>query len=540
MLLAGCLALVGIGGLARFSSRSVLDDSYIVSRYADNVLATGRLSWNPGAEPTYGLTGPLYLVVVAPLRAVASDSPALALSLSSLLCGVASILLMIQMARKSGGGGALHRRIAVGLVLFSCASSIETFASHLLSGMDTMFAIAYLTAYFLLLLRREARGGAAHDMMAGAWGALAFLARPDLLIFTVSVPLLLWWLNVEAPARSSARRLLAVTLGALALLVAFTTWYFDSALPLPFRAKGLRFYGDFIYERYAGVALAQLRSFGTSYWFLFALAGVNIVLGPRQWWRSTPPLEKGILAGTVAFLAYHATLVLPIMSDSQRFYYPTLPALVYLGNRGLFRLIKGGRGLSSWRWPARAVAACCAAIGLWGLVRACASEWEGLRVLRAQGGFARFSLSETFARGELVKVWPGLDIIAGLPDDLVIATTEVGFPAAMNPGKRIVDLAGLNETGIVLGRFSPAELLRAILPDVIYLPHSDYREMNRAIRAEPDLLSRYQLSSGTAEPPSLDVAILRESPHYASLRAIVAERGSDRGDHLQGRTRAAR
>jgi hypothetical protein len=515
---------ISVACLSRFTIGSVWDDSYIVGRYADNWLKTGRLSWNPGDAPTYGFTSPLYLAAVIPLRAIAS-SEALALALSSLLSGLLAFGLLSILGRAIAHGGSHKAGIALAWLVFAFGSSAGSLATHLLSGMDTMFAVAFLAAFLVLLEGRHRPDARLVGPRAAILGGLAFMARPDLLLFTLAVlavPAVLVSLPGARGGRRRAWTDLGIALLTLAAQLLLTSAYFHSALPLPFYAKGLHLYGDSIYETYAGVAIAQLIAFGKSYGYFLLPVGVEILLGPTSWWQRTSALEKGVLGGSVLFIAYHALFVLPIMFYAQRFYYPALPALFYLAVRASCRLA------DDWsRARPRLLLASgtlCTGIGLVGLVKSGVSEWQQWRFPKTQQTLGHFSVSENYRAGAPSAVWRGLDGIAALPDDLVVATTEVGYPAAMNPTKRIIDLAGLNNTDIALGRVSPQGLLRTVLPDVIYLPHPDYREMNRAIRTEPDLLSRYEMFQGYPSPPALDVALLRASRHYSELRRFIEPR----------------
>ena len=516
-LIGASVAVLVVALLARFTIGSVWDDAYIVLRYADRVAASGALSWNPGEPPTYGLTSPLYLGVVVPIRAGVDASPALAALLSSLVCGVIAIGLMLRLTQAAGPIPPPDQAPAVTLQFVSLALSAGPLADHLSSGMDTTFAMAWLSVYFLLIARR----GRSAATLAGVWGGLAFLARPDLLLFTLCTPVVLALTSSTGADRAAAFRLLRSTLITLAIQLAFTTWYFDSTLPLPFHAKSGNLYGDSIRETYAGVAWAQLQAFVRSFWPLFLMAAVGILRDPRRWWRRDEPLEKGILAGALLFLGYHAFFVLPIMYYSQRFYYPAIPALAYLGGRAVNRLLESGPPISAWGSQTRMGTALAALLALAGVAHSGITQWRALGSVRAAGTFARFDVSLHFTEGGMDRVWPGLDTIAALPDDVTIATTEVGFPAVMNPGKRIIDLAGLNNADIALSRRSTSEVLRREQPDVLYLPHPDYREMNRAIRNEPDLLAAYEMAPEASSPPTLDLAILRSSPHYDALRRLV-------------------
>lgn len=516
------LALILVAILARFTIASVWDDAYIVLRYTDQALAAATLAWNAGESPTYGLTSPLYLAIVIPVRAVMASSPALAALTSSLGCGLVAISLMVQLV-SAGRPPTGPQRVPAVLLVTSLASNAGSLADHLTSGMDTAFAMVWLAVYLLLAGRRSSRAA----LLAGVWGGLSFLARPDLLLFTLSIPVVMYLLSSTPGDRLQAARMLTSTVVTLGLELALTTAYFDSTLPLPFYAKGTHLYGASIQEAYAGVGASQLRQFVRSYWILFLIPALAIFSSPRRWRQEGSPLEKGVLTGTLLFFGYQAFLVLPIMFYSQRFYYPALPALAYLTGCGLRPMASRDGQPGGWSLAYRAGVAFASGLAILGLARTGVTEVRALSATLTGERFAQFNLTQHFKEAGMASVWPGLDLVSALPDDVTIATTEVGLPAAMNPDKRIIDLAGLNQTDIALGRRTPEAVLRAERPDVLYLPHPDYREMNRAIRSDPDLLSRYDFASEPARPPALDVAILRASRHARALRGLLGAPGAD-------------
>jgi hypothetical protein len=525
-LLIACSAILAVAWAGRFQIGSVWDDSYFAIRYADNWLATFVLAWNQGESPTFGLTSLLYLLVVVPVRALTPSSPALAASLSSLLSGVVFFVSLLWLATRVSVSGLHQGRGPAGLCVFTLAAASGPFADHLASGMDTTFAMAFLTVYLVILDERSRREGTGLDLIAGAWAGTAFLARPDLLIVTFGAPVSAFLLGNRIDERRRTLRMLMVASVVLGVEVAVAASYFRSPLPLPFFAKATGLYGPSIHATYAGVAWAQLKQFGAAHWHVFALIALPVVLAPRRWWRETPAAEKGLMIGTALFLGYHSSFVLPIMAFSQRFYYPVLPALIYLAVRAGGRLIEQARGSGARARFGKTGPIVLAVIVSASLVRASVSEGRVFDSSLAEGTVGRFSVVEHFDRAGFAKVWPGLDLIASLPDTVAIAATEVGFPAAMNPYKRIIDLSGLNDADIAQGEQSPAAVLRERRPDVIYLPHPDYREMNQQIRDEPGLLSAYDLSPAPSGPPSLRVAIRRDGRYYTRLQAILGTTGA--------------
>ncbi|MFP4055640.1 MAG: glycosyltransferase family 39 protein [Candidatus Brocadiia bacterium] len=522
--LALCVATLGLAVLSRLSSYYVWDDAFMFARYARNLAEEGKLAWNPRGEPTYGLTSLLYLGVVLAARAVApGSSPAPALILSSGACGaVAVVLMVVLVARHAGTRGA--RRLGVLLVVLSLAFAARPLSAHFASGMDTTFAMAWLAAYVLMAKGAERSGTWRSYVLMGAWGGLAYFARPDLLVYSFAVPVALLALGGDGLRRRRA----LVALGATALVVAAqmgaAALTFGSALPLPFYVKGVNVGGGALAARYRGVPGRQLLRFLLSHWPLVvplvAAAGLDL----RGFLRRTSAAEKGLAAGTVGFLGYYALLVLQVMHFEQRFYYPALPALALLGARGAAMLAERVPEALRRRLEARAAAAWAA--GVLAVAGCVAPSWLWMHRLWASGRtratFGRFGLLHHY-RALMANYWYRLDAFSALPDDLVMATTEIGLPGAMNPRKTIVDLAGLNETGFALHGFSADGLFAKYQPDLFYL-HPDYAELNRAIRTHPRFAAQYEWVDRHALGTYLHVALWRRSGHYPAMRAIVAAR----------------
>ena len=90
-------------------------------------------------------------------------------------------------------------------------------------------------------------------------------------------------------------------------------------------------------------------------------------------------------------------------------------------------------------------------------------------------------------------IFGGLDRYAELPDDLVVATTEVGVLGASMPNKTVIDLAGLNTAQFAKQAFDPSALFATRRPDVIYMPHWHYVEMNEALKRDPTFRDRSKI-----------------------------------------------
>lgn len=323
-----CL-FVGLGYLARLlktvASRlqvnKIWDDSYMFVRYADNILKDGIVSWNPHGQPTYGLTSLLYMSVVLPMRVLFRHNAALAIECASLLCGALFLCLFVVLVfRSSNMTGRARTVIALG-VLLPIAGYCYSLAGHFTSGMDTMFALAYLCAYFLVFHRYERLPSRAAAVTLAVLSGLAFSARPDLLIYTMTLPAALF---LFAPARRRQTGLILLAGGALVLAqMGIYAVYFHSPLPLPFYVKGFHHYGGFPYEAYHAIAAHQLADYLHDTWFLFALIAVGFRHRLQEW----TAMSRGLLVATLVSLIYFRYFAVQIMQFDQRFYYPTLPAL---------------------------------------------------------------------------------------------------------------------------------------------------------------------------------------------------------------------
>ena len=146
---------------------SVIDDAYIVFRYADHVVAGLGPVFNPG-ERVEGFSSPLWLGLVALARA-AGISGESAIAILGGAFGIAAILATWAAAR----------RVAAGWPAVAAAALIALHPAHALwsvHGLETALAVALLALSFAL------RGG---------WGCGVVLG-------------LLAWTRPEAP-RSPSR-----------------------------------------------------------------------------------------------------------------------------------------------------------------------------------------------------------------------------------------------------------------------------------------------------------------------------------------------
>jgi hypothetical protein len=524
--------LMAFGILSKFSAGFVLDDAYMFVRYADNLLEAGSLTWNPGGEPTYGLTSLLFLSIVIPVRVIFTDNPSMVGGVSSLVCGLTFVVLLISLLIRVARYERVNPTLLILLGLFSLANATPALASHFVSGMDTLFALAYLTGYIFFATGLEKRPSRASAVWVGIWGGFAFLVRPDLLLFTLGVPSV----GIILGRNVQERKLLTVTaLISLVALIAQVVWawnYFGSPLPLPFYTKGLSSYGPYLVHQYRLIPYTEFLHYFVSYWFLFLAIGVDLAINFDYWRHGASSLERGLLITACIFVFYYMFFVLQIMYRPQRFYYPTLPVLIFLAVRGVLRLTQrlteAVRNVPSRapNWVHWLVPLLISGM----LLNPTLTVARDIARQSRHGRLVNFDLLDNY-RDRFSDFWVGLEQVSALPDDLVIATTEVGRVAALNPQKKILDLAGLHEPQFATKEFSAAYLLDNMKPDLIYMPHPHYKQRIEQIISHGAFVQTYDHFPASRLGSIMGMAVRKDSEYYRQLSEII-------GKNMPGRSRS--
>lgn len=505
------------------------DDAYMYVRYLDNLRATGVLSWNPGGPGTYGLTAPLYLLAVAPFRLLLPDNASLALVLASGTCGfvflgLLSLLIVRGLPRADGGW-----RLPLLGVLVALMVSIRPLAAHFTSGLDTTFAMAYLTGYLWLALRFEAAPGVARAGILGVVGGLAIGARPDLMLTTVMIPAVLSVMNPTPGARPMALLALGVTFAILAAWMATAAALVHSPVPLPFFIKGATSYGPTIRREFRFVGIEELVWFVESHRLVFVAIVAGLVFARGSWRERRPAVDFALLVSCLGFMTYYAFFVLQILNDEQRFYQPILPAVLWLFARAIQSLaarVPDGirRPVLDWvdAQGAARVVMVGTVLGIMAVPHELVDGSVRAAIHLARGTSIRYEpLAQYRAFSAHSNWWYRLDRFSTLPEDLVIATTELGMPSSLNPRKKIVDLSGLNTTELARGRSTVAQLIARDRPDLVYMPQPSYKEMIESMLADSAFRADYQVLPGARIGATMGIALRRGSRHIAAMREIA-------------------
>lgn len=522
-LLASALLIV-VKVLLRFDVATPWDDAYIFQRYARNLLNGHGLAWNPGGEPTYGMTCPAVLGVAVPMQIVTRGNQALSALLTSLVPGVLFLALSVVMVLRSVDAGPIARRAALLFTAVLVSASITS--DHFVSGMDTTLALSLCAGYIVTAVAARRSDKLGLTALLGVLGGMSFAVRPELVAFAVLVPAAQIALDADRGARKRGAIALGITAALFAAHLAFNALYFRSVLPLPFYAKSLGIYGPAIERAYRGGSTNELMLFAEAYWPMFVVIALDVLRGPRAYLRALSSIEKGVLAATLACLLFDWLFVMPIMGFAQRFFHPALPGLVFLSCQAIGRI---GRSLASSGARADRIVLAVGALALGQVLvlqapRLIQSTRDWSQAVAHRSIWRHFSVDKHAGEPGPRSYWFMLDRVSQLPDDLVIATTEVGLLGAVNPAKKIIDLAGLNERAFAHQPFSADRLFEASQPDLIYMPHPHYEEMIAAIRRSPRFSDYEEFRPKALGTKHFGIALWRGSRHYDDLRALTSKK----------------
>jgi hypothetical protein len=312
---------------------------------------------------------------------------------------------------------------------------------------------------------------------------VVYLCRPDAALIPAVA-----YAAVHLHDRARLLRYACVLAAALGVCLGLFRAYYGTALPLPFYVKSSLWspYGDAMARLGVHSKLENVATFA-------AFAAPLVWIGAR---RTRPPAAALCIAAGV-FVGYHALTNSEIMGYRARFY---LPALIPL--------------------------ALAAAIA-WGDVRArysrrtlvtLASSWIAMlvaghhfRIVDAAGAappapfparaallsdrafVARSSAEVTTTRGLY-------DVARCLPHVARVYHTEIGVVGLVLPRARVVDLAGLMSKRIALEHPPFDEYCLVDRPEVLFLPHKNYAELNREIERGACIRQYTQMTRRSSSP----------------------------------------
>lgn len=499
---------------------TVWDDALMFARYAHNLSETGIWVWNAGEAPVFGMTELAYGWSVYSVSQInPSLFPIALVQQTSTLFGVLWILIL---ALTSGSISIIlwrkqkqTARFLLIMAFIAISLSAHTnLLHHFASGMGTTTVLVYVTVYILGMTIYIQNPTRLFAIFMGIFGGLGFAIRPDVMLFTVCVPIALWLFPTKTYTRQHAVLLGGITIITFGAMLMIARLYFGVALPLPFFAKSGGIDDGYLANQYVAVAIDQLGAYIYSNRYLILLIIGGIVIHPKAFIQRLGGLERGLIVGMVGYIGYYALFVTQIMPEYQRFYYPTLPILIWLAYLGAVSFTERLWGIIplAWRFlkvPIRQVAI----VGVMILAVMMLSN-----IIHQTHQFL-YTHQNTYYPPHDAR-WYKLAQFAEI-DNITVATTEVGAVAVANFSWRVIDLAGLNDTRFALEGFSATLLLEDYRPDLLYLPYPDYIEMIESIVTHPTFVRDYTyFTAGQVRLP-MGVAIRNDSPAYDDLLRIA-------------------
>jgi hypothetical protein len=497
--------------LALFALRNLgrepYDDAYFFKRFALHALHAGKLAWNRDEPPVYGSTSQLWQALAVAITAVAPEHFVLAGKLLAVALLVASAYLLARATREHDGGA------SAALVWSSPAWFYAA-----LSGMESALVLALLAGCAVLAQHERA---ASRRWLTPVAALLVYLARTDAVVLALALLLA----PLRAPRELAARALL--TCAALATWLALAKLYYGSALPLPFYTKTAAF-SPYDAEFLALCARSKLQHVA-----LFGLAAVPLAGCASLRLDRTNAV---LLAGSAVFVGYHGLLGVDVMGMHARFYLPALVPLGLAAARGLADDHRpGARALVAigmacvlawgayWRWPpsGRAEQIAPALLVAHLLAAACALAsiaWPGVRLrapwlttaalatasalVPAAAPLPRLDdaayLHAHVARGSVFRGLP--ELVACFGDGIHVYHSETGVPGLLLARGKVGDLAGLLSPQWLFRRTSFDAICSRERPEAIFLPHRNYRALNREIAASRCLRGYTRAIAKSASP----------------------------------------
>jgi hypothetical protein len=495
------------------------DDAYMFVRYARHALAGQWFAWNPGEAPVYGTTSLLHFLFVTLGQAALGGDAATPLHAAS---GLATLFLLVALAASCARFAGSLGLLSWGGLLLLLLGYREAFFFHAHLGMDTMLAALGNTAVAYAALHLAQKPSARRAVVTAVLGLLSFEARPDNLIIAGLCPLLALWLLAPAPRLRPALIWAGSLLALLGLDLLIKWRLLGTPLPLAFYAKQPGHYQGFAGE-----------FTWNPFWFLHvALACVwpfilAAVLGLRR-----ESVRLLLVLGLPAACTWAALFAVnQIMGHLGRFYFPSLPLVVLAGavlaagwaREGMSRISAESAPRLAREIVLRLSLALLLLLG-GAQVLDTAGAWyqtrtQGQTLARLDG----FAVPASKALPE-IDSWQSSQEIARLAADAPagtrIAMSEHGLVGALAPQAVIIDVLGLHDPIFARQPFTAAELWRR-QPDIIWMPHPDHTQMVRDILDSDELWQRYDVYPDAF---TYGVALRRNSPHFARLAALFADR----------------
>lgn len=511
------LALFGAHALNRARNPTMIDDAYMVLRYAKQILAGHGHAWNPDGQQVFGATGTLHLLAVTLFEALTPFKGHTKLALASLGFALAALFVLSRVVLRALRGPLREQPwlVVLGVCLLLVPQSL--FISHSLSGMDTMsafFANSLVAGAALQL----ARTGSSRALLAAIGAALlALLARPDDGLYAFGAPLLAVVLGGREPRVPTFAKLAGGLAVGLAVYLAIAAAIFGDPLPLPFYAKSIGYFAE-----YTAARLWNPFEYLTQILWMWLPALAIVTFGVSR--RTAPEVVALLAPVALTFLYFFG--VVQIMGAGARYYVPATPFAIVAAFVVLDDLTARHdasheilRSLAA-RWPVVLILAVTVPAALRDAQVAYGAklgpespQFPPLCYERPESG----RLPDPDYNAVISEL---ASLAATLPPGTRIALSEHGRLGAAAPQVTLDDLIALHDPEFAHHGFDP-EVELARKPDAIWLPHYAFVRLWHDLAADPRLWAEYDV---WPDAFLYGFAIRRDSPQreriYAGFTAI--------------------
>ena len=465
------------------------DDSYFAKRFAHNFLNEGVLGWNTAEGNIHGNTSQLFQLIIIIITAIAPNYTVFCTRILLASSLVFSFGILSQCMRTEHSKNTLLLSFLSPIALATIVSGMETATTFLLG------------ALFLVHLSSLSKRTTGISYPLVLLSILLYLARPDTAILTMGSLLLIKERRTAIPTFLGALAALGITLVMLKIIT-------GTALPLSFYAKsGLNgLYDEHFLSLCFEAKKKHFLAFLISTFPLFWLIGHQ----PSKTWRIVLP--------ALGFIFFHLLITVDVMGMHARFYVPSLPwlalaarysaqdipskrtYLMLLGYLGvLFFSYTQGRIPTDTGWSigrvhlftymgfAGAVIIHLIPIQGWYTIRG-----YGILLCTAVGILSsnpipstfRIPTDTTYLRKSVKSTtsWRGIHKLKRcLGEDIHLYHSEIGVPGLLFLRGTVTDLGGLMNKELAFGEMNFAQICRRDQPDAIFLPHRNYKTLNRII-----------------------------------------------------------
>ena|GEM_PF-770829 len=393
---------------------SVTDDAYISYRYLDNWIAGHGLVFNPG-ERVEGYTNLLWILLIAPWRAMGLSPETVSLALSLLSAGIlfaGVYVLATRLARHSGAG----------IAAVILAASFPPLAHYVGTGLETILFAALIVAAFARLSVTEKP-----DLWVAVILGAAVLTRPEGMMVGMIVYGIYGLQNKSARSDQQIWSSALLFLMFPILLTCWRLWYYGELLPNTYFAKatgtGLELVGN---------GVAYVSHFAVwQYGWLLLVPGVLVFFPPIL--KRLP--NKMLASASGIVLLVHFLYVIKVGGDylpMSRFILHVFPLLVALSALGLWFASRARAGI------VLALASGIAVAQNVTFYQSSGTDYRSLEEVRSLN-----------AEWKSLASW----LKSNYPADTVIAVNAAGAVPYLT-GFKTIDMLGLNDKHIARAKAS--------------------------------------------------------------------------------------